>query len=215
MQITLITYRTESIHVVLDSNEKLILPLTFEYNNQLSNGKILDQEEYKRLKKDSDIYKCKQKAFTYLAKSSKSTFEVNRYLQKKDYDDSVIQLVIKFLKQNNYLNDEEFAKKFISYKKRTKVVGSYYLKDQLYKKGISKDIIQKVISETGADQENIEEIYVVAEKKIKTLGTKKNKLAKLVYFLKSRGFNDNTICKTIEKLKSSGHKFTNPIENEE
>jgi regulatory protein len=214
MQITLITYRGESIHVVLDNNEKLILPMLLEHINLLSNGKTLDQEEYKKLKEESDIYICKQKAFTYLAKSIKSTFEVQKYLQKKGYQDQVVKIVIEFLKNNNYLNDTEFAKKFINYKKRTKTVGSYYLQDQLYKKGLSKDLIARAILETGADHDDLDELYNVAEKKYKNLIKKKNKLAKLVYFLQSRGFNDNTICKTIERLKDSGYKFDDPIENE-
>lgn len=210
MKITLITYRGESIHVVLDTNEKLVVPQTIEYINQLSNGKILDPEAYKTLKKESEIYLCKQKAFAILARSSKSAFEVRKYLQKKDFSDEIIKLVVDFLKEKNYLNDQEFAEKFINYKKRTKTVGSRYLADQLYKKGLSKDIINKAIKDTNAEQDDLDEVYLIAEKKMQSLQKKKNRLPKLVYFLQSRGFANQTIFKIIEKLKSSGHKFDDP-----
>src|SRR5690348_9673780 len=80
----------------------------------------------------------------------RSEKEVKDYLQKKikkfpNIDSSVIDVIIHKLKQQKFLNDEEFAKMWVRSRTDYKPKGKYLVRLELIKKGISKDIIDQVL----------------------------------------------------------------------
>ena len=143
----------------------------------------------------------------WLRKMEEIEWKSHKYLKNKEFEKGIINIVINnFLKQS-YLNDEKFAVKYIDYLKRTKTVGKNYILDKLYKKGIDKSIIKSISDEHLSYEEELDKIYTIAEKKYKSVAKKKSKYAKIVYFLQSRGFSNQTVFKIMDMLKENGYKF--------
>jgi regulatory protein len=200
-QITNIKYTDAFIKVDLDTGESLKLTPEIFSMYSLSSGKILDSTLYQQLKEESVRFLCKEKALNYLATRSRSYLEMQTYLRKKDFPKNIIQEILNGLRDKGYINDFDYAIRFINYKKKAKVVGTNSLKRDLFKKGINRDLIKKAIKETGADSVDPDEIFELALKKFKRLENKKNKIAKLIYFLQQRGFEESVIRSVLDRVK--------------
>jgi regulatory protein len=205
VQITNIKYSDNYFKINLDTGESLSLTPELYNIYDLHKGKEIDSELYLQLKEESLRLNCRQKALKYLAIRSHSYREMRVYLTKKGFPGDIIDEILKSFKDQGYIDDYDFAVRYINSKKRSKIVGVNVLKRDLFKKGVNKDIIKKAVRKTGADKTDPDEIYSLAVKKIKSLENKKNKLSKLVYFLKQKGFIDDQVRLVIDRLGEDGY----------
>lgn len=107
---------------------------------------------------------CKERAIYIITNYSKTEKQLRDKLkQGKKYSDEVIDETIKFLKKHNFINDEDFAKRFIELHKNQ--YSEKVLRQKLFEKGIDKKIIDTVF-------ENSEEL-LDSEELIKKLLLKK------------------------------------------
>ncbi|MCB0732818.1 MAG: RecX family transcriptional regulator, partial [Ignavibacteriae bacterium] len=97
--------------------------------------------------------------------------------------------------------DEEFAKNFYKNQLRKKR-GVLKIKADLYKKGVNRNLIEKIIRENINTEDFIESAKILANKKINML--KKRDIPevkikqKVFQFLASRGFTSEVINKTLK-----------------
>lgn len=143
------------------------------------------------------------KFFSFRARSEK---EVRDYFRVKNYgknreqiSDSLIDSVIQKLKKQNILNDLEFAKAWVESRRRSKKKGKIALKNELFQKGIDKEIIEEVL-EDNTGEENLAEQAL--EKKLdnwQSLSCLENK-KKAYEFLMRRGFEYEVVRSVIENL---------------
>ena len=100
----------------------------------------------------------KQYALTYLSRydSTKKNLErilINKVIKMKNIEKSeknnlyrMINKILDNLELNNIINDEDFAnKKFINLFNQGR--SEIYIKNNLYKKGVEKNIIKKILSD--------------------------------------------------------------------
>lgn len=102
----------------------------------------------------------------------RSEKEVREYLKKKlqkfpETDSSVTDLIIHKLKQQKFLNDEEFAKWLVRSRTEFRPKGKYIVRQELKQKGISQDIAEKVLNSDRNRSEKELAIEVLERKKKK------------------------------------------------
>ncbi len=212
MEITSVKYKTDSIKVIFENGNFFILPITSEYM-KLSLGNDISNEIIVRMKSDSAYFLCRQQLYKYLANADKSIFECKSYLQRKKFEDKVILTILDEFREKNYLNDAEHVRKYLDFLKRTKTAGKNFVLNRLYMKDIDKSIIESFMDEIKLFDENYDEILKLAEKKYKIIGEKNNNYSKLVYFLQSRGFSNQTIFKVLDMMKNRGYIFYKSDDN--
>jgi len=206
IEITDIRYVDPHFTIVLSTGEKFLLLPELYSKYGISKGKIIDSEEYEHLKEESARLGCRQKAMSYLAVRARSGLEMRTYLIKKGFNKNIVEEVVYWLKEKGYINDHDFALSFINNRKKSRLIGRNALKRDLFKKGVAREIIKAVIRETEADIVNPDDIYELALKKYNSLGNKKNKLLKVIYFLKQKGFEEEQVRNTVDRLKKDGNK---------
>lgn len=121
---------------------------------------------------------------------------------KTKYKDSETEIseVLKRLKEWKYIDDLEYANAYIHKVLSIGAYGKFYINQKLKSLGISAENIQKAFENTDINEE------ILAEKALKKLKfSRKNnsmikKKQKFVYFLKCRGFDNETIYKLLEKI---------------
>lgn len=86
---------------------------------------------------------AKEKAIKYIAISKKTKYEVRVKLQKLGAQESVIEEVIEYLSNLNYLNDDEYVDAYIRQCMRLLNYSIYEIKNKLLQKGIDKYIIEE------------------------------------------------------------------------
>ena len=124
--------------------------------------------------------------------SMKTKKEIVDYLKKKNYNQKVIDNVIAKLNEYNYINDEVYAKYYACC--HCTKEGNRKLKFDLIKKGVSEEIVSKVLLDFD---ENLDDIRRIAEKYLKGKARDYKTKSKLFSHLASKGYDYDNINKVI------------------
>ena len=193
----------ERVNVYLDEEYAFSISAELVYKENL---KVKDEVDIDRLKSvaDKESYiRCKNSALKIIERSYKTEKEVIEKLKLKGYDDKHIDSSIQFLKDYNFLNDNYYAEAFVRDRINTK--GSQKIKQDLMRKGISKDIIEEKISYIDKNAEK-DIARKLAEKKIGIIKKSENDIykisGKLYRFLISKGYTYDIVKEVVKDVMS-------------
>ncbi|GEM_PF-319388 len=191
----------EFISVELESGEILKIPHQVAGLYRLEAGQELDQAEYSQLKAESQRFRCRKTALDYLAICPRSLMEMERYLGKKGFDHDLIREITAGLSEAGYIDDADYAARYIGNRLEKKLVGKQLLASELQKRGVHRDIIRQALKESAALEDSFDDVYAAALKKWQTVKDRKNGPAKLAYFLRGRGFDGEMITSVLERIR--------------
>lgn len=190
-------------NIYIDNEYAFSLSNELVYKEGLKTDEKINIEEIKVIAKEDNYLKCKNAALRIVEKSYKSEKELKDKLILKGYGNEEIEKSIKFLKEYNFISDDNYTKMYV--KDKSKVQGKKKIKYDLMKKGISENIIEEEISNIDRDEER-EIAYNLAEKKYKTIGKRegdKFKLSQKLYrYLLSKGYDYDTVSYAVKKVTS-------------
>ena len=204
MTVTLVQYTGDLVKLVFDTADALVLPVKIEYSSLFSRGAEITRERFEELLLVSESCLCTRSAVGYLGRGAKTALQLSQYLRKKKYTDAAIASAVAYVKDKGYLDDADYARRYIRTAKRRKAVGAAWLRSELLKKGVAKALADEALKAEGVSTDDFDEVYAAAEKKAKSLEGKKNAYQKLVYFLRSRGFADETARRAVRQLEKDG-----------
>ncbi|GET45257.1 regulatory protein RecX [Capnocytophaga felis] len=147
------------------------------------------------------VEEAKRKLEAFCAYQERYHKEVIDKLQKMRMIPIAIDEIVVHLIQNNFLNEERFAKSFARGKFRYKKWGRIRIQRELKHRGLSAYIIQSALKEID-DEEYISVFDALAEKKqteIKEKNTYKTK-RKLADYLLYRGWESDLVYDKINEL---------------
>jgi regulatory protein len=162
------------------------------YKYGLKEGEELDQKKIGQILESEVKKESKDAALKFLSYRMRSEKEVRDKLKKKEFANDLIDEVIKDLKRINLIDDSNFASAFVRDKISNKPQGKILLKQELWKKGIKDETIEKVLKEYFEDEE--EELNLaknLLEKRKKRYENLDKNIAKrrMMSFLLRRGFS--------------------------
>ena len=220
-------------NVILDgqfafgSDEDLVV------DHRLVVGKILDTSELEKLLFEAEVGKLMERMYGLFNLRLRSEKEVRDYLKNLSFkrkvkeqgeiSEAAVELLIDKLKQKGLLNDEQFAKAWVESRRKTKKKGKIALKQELYQKGINRDLIVEVLKDSTPESE--EQLAIQAlEKKMRIwkilpimeLSEKSLRdLRKKAYeFLMRRGFEYEVVRDVIEKMAKREYNINRESDRE-
>lgn len=203
MIITSLVRKRSDVELVFDNGNKVSLDYRVVYDNGLRKYDNVSEDELKSFLYKSELLQIRDAAFRLLARRLHSTHELKLKLIKKKYDKLIIDNVIQSLKEENYLNDDQFAKLLTEEKYVKKKFGKNKIRAELYKKGIDKSVIDSILNNQD-DELNYDNAIFLAKKKLKFLNEKKTdkkKLKEKLYsFLSRKGYDSELIMKVINNM---------------
>jgi regulatory protein len=153
-----------------------------------------------------EFEKYLNKALHFLSFRPRSEKEVRDSLIKKKAPQEIVERIINSLKEQKFINDEEFARWFIENRLRFRPKSLRIIKLELKQKGIEMDVIDSVILEI--QNNDVADVKVNDLDSAKRLVTKridkyKGQDKQIIYqklgaYLARRGFNWDTIKKSID-----------------
>jgi regulatory protein len=191
----------DCVAVEFDSGEVMKIPSRVAGPYRLEEGKNVDATEYAQLKAESQRHRSKKMALDYLAICPRAVAEMERYLVKKGFDHDLVRDIVEGLKEAGYIDDADYAARYIGNKCGKKPVGKNLLMSELLKKGLARDVIRNALRESESLLCSFDQVLSIAEKKYAAIKDKKNALAKLAYFLRGRGFDADTVSAVIERVR--------------
>ncbi len=163
-------------------------------------GLELDNERLNRilfLELENRIF---ERALNNISSNPKTEFQVRRYIRELFFkkkgewfskgievdEEEILERVVKRLKDYNFLDDEAYARMFVESRIKNKPRGKMVLINELRKKGISKDIAQRICDEMVEDEYSLlRKIYLkkYGEERLTKRDTKK------IQYLQRKGFS--------------------------
>ena len=137
---------------------------------------------------------------TYITASARSEKECREKLYQKGYHKDEVEYAIELAKKYRFVNDEEYTRNFLSFYK-----DKYGAKKLAYKltteKGVDREIADRLLNESISEDYELEKCLSTAQKYIKQKHIEDKSGAQKVYaFLYQKGFDYDTISKTMPKL---------------
>ncbi len=144
--------------------------------------------------------KARTYAYNLLRVRSRSEKELSQKLKEKGYSKPISEKVISFFKELDLINDLKFARAWVDSRLKLNPKGNIVLRQELFDKGVSKNIVDEVLSENENREEEIAKS--LAEQRIKRLtGLPRLKVKKRLYdYLARRGFKYDIISEVINQL---------------
>ncbi|HBB76530.1 MAG: hypothetical protein A2186_00725 [Candidatus Levybacteria bacterium RIFOXYA1_FULL_41_10] len=142
-------------------------------------------------------------ALRFLSYRPRSEKEVIDYLKKKRIHESIIDRIIKSLKEKKFLNDIEFAEWWIEQRTGNRPKSFRIIKMELRNKGIGRDIVDGLSEKVdkNLDEKSALKLLDKHIKRFEKLSTKEV-YRKLFQLLARRGFDFDLIKKVIDKRVS-------------
>lgn len=151
-------------------------------------------------------------AVRYLAVKARSVQQLTRYLERKDYQDKVIQNTIDKLLQLGYLDDLEFASNFVRSRFAHRPRGKKLIQAELSHLGIQQDLARQALNEYGNEQEAALRLLMSRASLLKDPDWNVV-YRKLGAFLTRKGFSSQTMMTVLNEAKRQ-HQRNHNLDND-
>lgn len=174
-------------------------------------GKEITKEILDKLLSEVEVGKLMERMYGLFNIRQRSEREVRNYLrqlsfkrklkEREEISEVVTENLIDKLKRKGLINDAEFAKSWAEARRRGKKKGVNIIKQELFQKGISREVIEEIINnnEVGSEERLAEEALLKRLKRLENLEPIEFK-KKAIEFLIRRGFEYSIAKEVVEKF---------------
>jgi len=113
---------------------------------QLAVGHLITDQTLADLHRRYHRYGAYIQAIRYLGPRDRSALEVQRHLTVKGWDSEAIGQAVARVKQEGYVDDQKFSRKWIDYRSRTAPRSRMAIIQELKQKGIARETIQSAVA---------------------------------------------------------------------
>lgn len=187
----------KKVNIFIDEEFFCALTLEMTVKHQLKPGMQIDADKLKEIISENEIQQAFQKATDFVLKNLKTKRQVKDYLIKKGYTLDVAWQCVDKLKKYGYVDDVEFAKRYIEIS--SKKQGKRLIEFKLMQKGVKKEDIALAYEQLDIDDS--EDAKQVAQKYLKNKAKTKENLAKAYRYLVGKGFNYDQITLALSEFE--------------
>lgn len=134
--------KKNNYNVYLSNGEVLELNEYVITQNELLIKKEIDKELYNKLQKDNKICELVNIGIKYINVRLRSIKEMEDYLSKKEEDKELITSAVDRLIKSGYLDDDKFTKAYIKDKLNFTTWGDYKIINELNRLGVSPIVVE-------------------------------------------------------------------------
>jgi SOS response regulatory protein OraA/RecX len=127
-------------------------------------GQELTKDELKAFKEASQFDKAYNLTLAYVARRSRSEWELRDYFRRKEIDEDAGEQIMQRLRNYGYVNDEAFARSWVDNRRLLKPISRRRLQLELRQKHVADDIVRRVLEDDEtSDRDTLREL--VAKKR--------------------------------------------------
>jgi regulatory protein len=203
MIITSLQRKGNNVVIIFDDRDPIIIDYRTVLDNGLRKNDSIDEKYLERLIAESSFLKIKDTVLRLLGRRHHSSYELKIKLVKKKYPKEIIEKILSDLISQKILDDEHFAFAYMEERSVNKKIGINKLKAELFKKGIDRNIISKVLENVDTDLSYMQAVELAKRKisSLKRIESDQGKIkSKIFSFLNSRGYETELILKVLNDL---------------
>jgi len=151
----------------------MMLDAEIIFNAGLKAGREIDQNALFELQKQSDLRRTRERALYLLGYKSHTKKELTDKLAKTSDEDTAAEIAGR-MEELGLVNDADYAERYARQLTNSKGYGMSRIRQQLYKKGIDRELIDDTLEQLAQTVDVDEKISELIERKYQRyLGTKK------------------------------------------
>ena len=197
MKLTYKPGKADKIHIHIDGEYRMTVDKAFVQKAGLVQGQDIDEGELAELCEAVSSRRAFNKACDLLERRDHSSGELLVKLRQKGFGDHAEQAVEKLV-ELGYVDDERFARAYVSELIRLKHYGKRRIVSELYKKGIDRSIIEAVTEDIETDSDEL--IALIKRKYLSSLNDEKGE-RRVVNALVRMGYSYSEIRLAVEAVK--------------
>lgn len=198
MKITSITQqikRVERYSIFVDGKYEFSLSGSALLDSKLVPGQELTQHQVSEFKKRASDDKLFNLTLHYLALRPRTRWEIETYLVHKKASPALTTTILNKLSNSDLINDEKFARNFVSDRQLLRPSSKRKLIIELRQKHIPSDVIDKVMDHES--ENDLFALRAIVERKRKQARYQDD--LKLMQYLARQGFNYQDIKAVLQK----------------
>lgn len=196
MIISNISFEKKKFHVSFDNGEEIKISEDTLVNFGLYKGQEVEEEFVVNLKFEDEKSEALLLSYKFLQRN-KTKHQLVDYLYKNKIQRDTIDLVLPILEEKKYLNDEDYARRYLSDALNIKKYGKIKTRYMLMSKGIDKKLIEKVMEDYDYELEYMNALELI-EKRISKDETDPKIINSAKNYLQGRGFEFEIINFTLD-----------------
>lgn len=196
MIISNISFEKKKFHVSFDNGEEIKISEDTLVNFGLYKGQEVEEEFVENLKFEDEKSEALLLSYKFLQRN-KTKQQLVDYLYKNKIQRDTIDLVLPILEEKKYLNDEDYARRYLSDALNIKKYGKIKTRYMLMSKGIDKKIIEKVMEDYDYELEYMNALELI-EKRISKDETDPKIINSAKNYLQGRGYEFEIINFTLD-----------------
>ena len=142
--------RGKKIHLLIDDEYQITTDIDFWAENYYKDGQEISEEEWLELTDKINFKKAIDKCYDLLSRRDHSVKELRTKLLRTVDEKNADRAIEKML-DYGYLDDEKYARNLVKYLTSSKKMSKNFIKQEMYKRGISPDIISNTIEDSEID----------------------------------------------------------------
>lgn len=188
------------VNIYIDNKFAIGIDDEIRYKYKLEVDMEVDDDFIKEILMAEEKNRAINQALKLLSYRSRSEKEIYDALKRKGFDKDIIDSAIEYCKDQDYVNDRDFAESFVRDKINLSKLGTERIRYELRLKGVSEDIINRVLRVDKDEQ--LQAAMELGEKRLKLYknDSRDAKYRKLSGFLQRRGYSYDIISKVLKEL---------------
>ena len=154
MKLTYKKGKQDKIHISVDGEYSFTVDETYFLSMGIWNGKEVDDDELEEIKQTVSVRRAYNYAVSLLSRRDHSERELMTKLTQKGYAEGAEEAISK-LKDSGYVSDERFARLYVRELQILKKYGKRRIEQELFRKGVDREIIREVLDETEFAQDEL------------------------------------------------------------
>ncbi len=147
---------------------------------------------------------AREKCLRLLGLRARSTAELRDRLRRAGFSEEVMESVLSHLAGAKLIDDEQFARTWVAGRQASGGAGRHKLRWELRRKGISNDIIQRVVDEGIDDEAELRRAMALAQARLRGRPPEPKVRARLQRLLLGRGFEYPTVETVLRRISQEG-----------
>lgn len=194
----------ERVNVYLDGVYAFALPALIAATLRI--GQVLSADDIAHLQEGDSAQRAYDRALRFLAPRPRSVVEVRRALEGQAFDQATVETVIERLQAHGYLDDEAFARYWLSNREQFSPRAPLALRQELRQKGVPDTLITQAL-QTLNSEDSAYRAGLAHARRYETLDVRTFR-QKLGGYLLRRGFGHDTVWPVVEKIWDELHPGT-------
>lgn len=200
MIISNIIFDKKKFIISFDNDEEIKISEDTLVNFGLYKGQEVEEEFVENLKFEDEKTEALLLSYKFLQRN-KTKKQLVDHLYKNKIQREIIETILPILEEKKYLNDEDYARRYLNDALNIKKYGKNKTRYMLMSKGIKRNVIDKVMENYDYELEYMNALALV-EKRISKDESDPKKIYSAKNYLQGRGFEFEIINFTVDDYLS-------------